>query len=163
MIKELKAQRNDTPITMVCVSDQQESEIALRFACMRAKRRNHHVCILHVIEPTEFQGLLSITDAIRDEQEEKAQALMSRMADVAAEEGVQNPMLVFHEGLLSESIISTAEENPGINMIMLGLAPDSHRGGKLAATLVEELGVGICIPLMFIPGNLTQQQLQMLT
>ncbi len=151
------------PSTLVCVSDTEESALAIQFGCLRAKRRGHHLTILHVLEPTEFQGLSAITDAIREEQEEEAGLLLAEMEQLAEEHGIENPDLMVLEDSLSNGILSAIEENPNINMVILAINPDSHRGPKLMAALTEELGTTIKVPIMMLPGNLTPEQAKLLS
>ena len=151
------------PSTLICVSDAQESAIALQFGCLRAKRRGHRITILHVLEPTEFQGLAAITDAIREEREEEADDLLKNMEQLAGEYGIKHPGLMIREDSLSDGILSAIEENPNINMIMLAIHPESHRGPKLMAALTEELGDTIKVPIMMIPGNLSAEQIESLS
>ena len=154
---------SQTPTTLVCVSNAEESAIALKFSCLRALRRGHEVTILHVVEPTEFQGLAAITDAIREEREKEADDLLKLMKNMATEQGVEHPTLMLREDSLSNGILSAIEENPNINMIMLAIHPDSHRGPKLMAALAEEIGTTITVPIMMIPGNLSLEKVEALS
>ena len=152
-----------TPTTLICVSDAEESAVAIQFGCLRAKRRDHHITILHVIEPTEFQGLAAITNAIREEREQEADELMAKMEKVASDHGVENPSLMVREDTLTDGILAAIEESPNINLIVLAINPDSHRGPKLMAALTEELGKTIRVPMMMVPGSLTNEQVDLLS
>ncbi len=145
---------------LVCVSDQQESEIALQFACLTAKKRNAKVALLHIVEPADFQGLLSISDTIRKEKEEEAQNLLNRMADMAQQYCDITPSLILREGRLGEEIINTIKECEDLMMLILGLRNDSERGPKLASRLTDKMGDEILVPVMLIPGNLTPEQIK---
>jgi nucleotide-binding universal stress UspA family protein len=157
------ADSSTQPSTLVCVSNEAESAVALRFGCLRAKRRNHHITILHVLEPTEFQGLSSITDAIREEREEQADNLLLEMERQASEQGIEHPSLMIRVDTLWNGIVAAIEENPNINMVILAVRPDSHRGPKLMAALTEELGNSIRVPIMVVPGDLTEEQVNLLS
>lgn len=162
----LHAMKNETttqPTTLICVSDAEESAVAMRFGCLRAKRRGHHIAILHVVEPTEFQGLSTITNAIRQEREQQADSLMVEMEKCAAHNGIDDPTLMVREDKLSAGILSAIEESPQINLIILAIHPDSHRGPKLMAALTEELGKSINIPIMMVPGDLNEEQIDLLS
>lgn len=150
------------PSTLICVSGAEESVVAMRFGCQCAKSRNHQITILHVVEPTEFQGLSSITEAIRHEREEKADRLLSEMENLAEELGIDHPAMMIREDTLSGGILSAIEENPNINMIILAIHPDSHRAPKLMAALTEQLGKTIHIPIMMVPGGLTDAEIDLL-
>lgn len=147
---------------LICVSGQQESEAALRFACLSARKRNAKIALLHILEPADFQGLLSVTDTIRKEKEEEAQSLLNRMADMAKLHCNTMPSLILKEGRLGEEIIKAAQEISDLRMLILGLRHDSERGPKLASRLTDKMGSELHVPLLLIPGNLTQEQIEAL-
>lgn len=159
-----KTQLNESalhgPSTLVCVSDEKESENAIVFACLRGHRRKNHVTLLHVLEPTEFQGLASITDAIREEQEEHAEKIMQHAHHIAIQNGMEHPSMLIRQNSLANGIISAIEENPNINLVVLAVAKDSHRAPKLMEALTEEIGKGIQVPLVVVPGSLTREQVE---
>ncbi len=144
---------------LVCVSNSPESEVALHFACLRAKRRHAQVAMLHVIEPSDFQGLLSVSDVIRQEQEEAAQTFLNQMAEKAVAISGVMPALVLKEGKLGEEIVKATLENGDIIAVVLGAHHDSKRGSKLIAWLTGKLGLDLLVPLILVPGNLTDQQI----
>ena len=147
---------------LVCVSDQQESEIALRYACRRAKNRGAQLAILHVVEPADFEGLIPVGDVIRQEKEAEAQELLHRMADIATQEMQSRPILLLKDGQIGSAILQSCKENADINTVVLGLRHDSQRGPKLAAWLTSKMGEEMLVPLMLVPGNLTEAQIDML-
>lgn len=144
---------------LVCISDLQESEVALRFASLRAKRRHAQVAILHVIEPTDFQGLLSVSDVIQQEQEEAAQNLLNQLAEKAIEFSGIPPTLILKEGKLGEEIIKTTLENGDIVAVVLGVHQESKHGAKLLSWLAGKLGQELLVPIILVPGNLTDAQI----
>ncbi len=163
LMQSIQSQAANDPTVLICVSDSDESAVAIHYGCLRAIRRKHHVAILHIIEPTEFQGLSLITDLIREEKEQFATQLMQKMSAIAAQHGIGDASLIVRENSLSDGILSAIEESPHINLIILAINPDSHRGPKLMAALTEELGKSITIPLVIVPGNLTNEQIEQLS
>lgn len=153
---ETSARSNAT--FLVCVSDSPESEVAMHFACRRAKRRHAQVALLHVIEPSDFQGLISVSDVIRQEKEEAAQTFLSQMAGKASSSGV-TPALVLKEGKLGEEIVKATLENGDVIAVVLGVNHDSRRAPKLISWLTGKLGVEFLVPLIVVPGNLTDEQI----
>lgn len=147
---------------LVCVSDQEESEIALRYACLRAKRLGAKVALLHIQEPADFQSLMAVTDVIRHEKEEEAQTLLNRMADIAQQFCGQTPMLILREGRLEDEIVKAITEQKDVAMVVFGLRHDSLRGPKIASKLTAQLGNNLLVPLVLIPGNLSKEQIEAL-
>jgi nucleotide-binding universal stress UspA family protein len=157
---ETSARSNAT--FLVGVSETAESDAALRFACLRAKRRNARVAMLHVIEPADFHGILSVSDVIRQEQHEAAQELLQGKMRQSAEWGGIAPGVLLREGRIHEEIIRATLENGDIIAVVLGAHYDSKRGSKLIGALLSRIGQDLLVPLILVPGNLTDAQIEML-
>lgn len=147
---------------LVCVDAREESKIALRLACMKANARGSEVCMLHVVQPADFQTLGAIADRMREERKQEGQDLLAVLAEEAfATYGIR-PAMVLREGSIGDEIIAASLEDAEVNMIALGIAQQSNSRGKLAAWLAGQLGSKLYVPLLMVPGNLTDQQLQTL-
>lgn len=147
---------------LVCVDTKDESKIALRLACQKANARGSEVCMLHVISPADFQTLGSVADRMREERRQEGLQLLSDLAEEAyATYGIR-PATSLREGAVGEEIIAAALEDPDVNIIALGIAEEASGRGKLTAWLASQLGSKLYVPLMMIPGNLTDQQLHAL-
>jgi nucleotide-binding universal stress UspA family protein len=144
---------------LVCVDARPESEVALRLACIKAAKRNGYVDILHVMEPPEAQTLLHVSEKIREEQIENAQILLNRLAQKAEEITSKTPNLLLREGPIGETIVKVAQENNGVNMLVLGVAKSGTSRGQLVAWLSTQLGEKLMMPMMLIPGNLNDEQM----
>ena len=144
---------------LVCVDSRAESHAALKLACLRAKVRGSGVQMLHVIPPNDAQSLFGVADRMRAEQHDEAQLLMQELAAQAYRESGVLPAIQIREGQVGEEIIATVLENPDISMVVLGIAQQSAGRGKLASWLSSQLGGKLLIPLLMVPGNLTDQQL----
>ena len=147
---------------LVCVDSREESRIALRLACMKSNARGHKVTLLHVIAPADFQTLGTIADRMREERMQEGQQLLDTLAEEAfATYGIR-PEKVLREGAAGDEIVGTIAVDPDINMIAIGVASHTSGRGKLTTWLASQLGSKLFVPLLMIPGNLTDQQLQSL-
>ena len=54
-------------VFLVVVDETEEMEVALRFACRRARHTGGRVALLYVIEPAEFQHWMAVEDLMREE------------------------------------------------------------------------------------------------
>ena len=145
---------------MVCIDQREESKIALRLACMKANARGSRVCMLHVIAPADFQTLGAIADRMREERKAEGMQLLSMLAEEAFSTYGIRPDTILREGSTGDEIIAAAFEDPDVNMIALGVAQQASGRGKLTAWLASQLGSKLYVPLLMVPGNLTDQQLQ---
>lgn len=147
---------------LVCVDHREESRVALRLACMKAKARNASIDLLHVINLGDFQTLGGVAERMREEQTAEAQGLLNSLAeDMRLTYGI-TPGIVLREGNIGDVILNVANEDALTIIIYLGIAQQSSSRGTLAAWLAGQLGSKLFIPLLMVPGNLTDQQLETL-
>jgi nucleotide-binding universal stress UspA family protein len=147
---------------LVCVADNEASTTAVRLACKKAKRRGDGVDILTVLEPMDFQPLFGVSDKIGSDQREKAEQLLLELARIAYDECGITPTLHVREGKLGEQIIAAVMEDSDVHMLAIGLMPESPTGKRLIPWLSERMGDELLVPMMLVPGNLTDQQLESL-
>jgi len=145
---------------LVCVDKREESRVALRLAYMKAKARGHQVNILHVITPGDFQTIGTVAERMREEQQKEGQKLLDTLAENAMSVYGLQPTTLLREGTVGDEIVATLAEDPNINMLVIGVAHQSSGRGKVTAWIAGQLGNKIFVPVMMIPGNLTDQQLQ---
>lgn len=158
----VEEQSKSSATFLVCVCDQPEAEVALRFACLRAQHRGAQLQLLHVVEPENFTGLLSVSEMIQQEKEDEAQQLLRRMADLSMQFSEMTPMLTMREGKLGEEIIAATLENGDIVAVVLGIRHDSKNAPKLLSWLTAKMGQELLVPLILVPGNLTDAQIEQL-
>ena len=148
-----------TPKYLVCVDSRDESRTALRLACMKAKTRHGAVDMLHVVAPADFQTLGAVADRMREERHREGTHLLKMLAeDAFAAYGIA-PAQLLREGPTGDEIIAAALEDRDIIMVVIGIAKESGGRGTLASWLVEQLGNKLFLPLLLVPGNLTDEQL----
>lgn len=160
--QEVTVPQKSTATFLVCVSDQAEAEVALRFACLRAQHRGIQVQLLHVVEPEDFTGLFSVSEVIQQEKQENAMQLLRRMSDLAVEYADLTPDIYIREGKLNEEIIAATLENGDIIAVVLGVRHDSMNAPKLISWLTARMGQELLVPLILVPGNLTDAQIEQL-
>ena len=147
---------------LVCVDQGETSRTALRFACIKAKKRGGLVDILHVTQPAGFQSLFSVADQIQADSRDEAESLMNRLSEEANALSGVTPSILLREGDVGQEILKAAVEDQGVNMIVLGVSPGQSKG-KLVGWLSSQLGSELILPMMLVPGNLTDQQIDELS
>lgn len=149
---------------LVCVNNEKYSEVALHFACNLAKRNNGSIVILHVIEPSDYQSIGAVADKMREERFAEAESLLKHLATKVNKWSDIVPVLVVRVGFVEKEIISLVEEDGGINMLVVGTAPEkTYIKSKVLPPLVASLGSKLLIPMLIVPGNLTPRQIDELT
>src|SRR5258708_32586340 len=67
-------------VFLVVVDESEELKVALRYAARRAQHTGGRVALLFVIEPSDLQQWAAVETLMREEQREKAEALLQRLA-----------------------------------------------------------------------------------
>ncbi len=144
---------------LVCVDRSEAAHTALRFACLKARKRGGVVDILHVIEPSEFQSIFSVSDQIQQDKHSEAEELLLRLSEEAAALTGILPTVLRRDGSVGPEILKAAVEDAGVNMLVLGVNPGQTKG-KLVAWLCQQLGQDLIMPILLVPGNLTEAQME---
>lgn len=148
---------------LVCADGRDTSKAALNFACKKAAKKGGMVEVLHVITPDETAAMFGVMDKMREEQRHEAEILMKAMTEAAFQQAGVTPSIQIREGRLGEEIINAALEDSNVNMLVLGISQRSTDGRSLASWLTERLGDRLLIPIMLVPGNLTDLQMDELS
>jgi nucleotide-binding universal stress UspA family protein len=149
---------------LVCVDHREEARTAMRLACMKAKPRGGRIDLLHIIPPADFQTLGAIADRMKEERQNEGESLLLKLCTEANEQFGVMPTPILREGPAGDEILAATLADPEIIMVFLGIAAQGSGGrGKLASWLAGQVGGKLLTPLLMVPGNLTDQQLQNLT
>jgi nucleotide-binding universal stress UspA family protein len=143
---------------LVCVDSSDVAKVALRFACLKAQKRGVLIDLLHVIQPAEFQSLFSIAGKIDNDARTAGEKLLNELSKEAEQLIGVKPTCLLREGSIGECILKTATDDQGVNMVLLGVSPGETRG-KLVSWLCQQMGENLMMPIMLVPGNLTEAQM----
>jgi nucleotide-binding universal stress UspA family protein len=148
---------------LACVADDAHSRTAAYFAGLRARNCSGRVAILHVLPPPEFQHWVAVGDLMRDETREQAEEFLQQIAGEVYDRVNIMPEYYLREGTIGEEILHQLDEDPEIDMLVVGAAPVDHRGGTHISWLAGQLAGSLNVPLIVVPGNLTDGQIENLT
>ena len=141
---------------LVIVDDSKELNVAIRFAAKRAQSTNGGVILLNVIEQFDPQQWQSIEDIILQEAREKAQEKLQKWSKVINDLTNVVPELMVKEGLTSEKIIETLEEDDAIRFLVLAAA-EADQPGPLVSLLAGQRSGKLPVPVVIIPQGLTDE------
>ena len=148
---------------IVCVDDSPAARVALHFACKKASKRGGMVEMLHVIPPADMQNMFGMLEKAREEQRLEADKLMGSLSQSAVEYSGVTPLVNVREGNPGEEILNAVMEDQNIDILMLGVSPQSSDGRKLISWLSSTLGDKLLVPVLLVPGNLTDLQIDALS
>lgn len=150
------------PKFLVCVDQHEESVAALKFACLKAITRGVVVEVVHILPPADFQTLGAIADRMSEERKAEGELLLKRLSEEAQRLYGITPGLTLREGSVGDELIRLIEEMKDVSVLVVGTAMHMKGRGKLAAWLAQQLGQKLFIPLLMVPGNLSDDQIRVL-
>lgn len=146
---------------LVIADESPEFPAALHYAALRAKRSGDGVVMLRVVEPPEPAEWVSVSEEIRRQAAEAAEALTQRFAaEVWAETGV-TVEIVIREGELKDEIRRLLEQDSSVKLVVLAASSNKGGPGPLVQSLAKGLGLhGHAIPVLVVPGGLSKEEIK---
>lgn len=144
---------------LVVVDDSDELGKALLYTCRRAESNNGDIILLHVIDPVEFQHWASVGDLMRAEIRAAAEEKVNAAATQVRERLGREPKVIFHEDSPVEAVLAVLEEEPRITALVLGASANDDGPGPLVDQLTGKLIGKLHVPLIVIPGSMTDEQI----
>ncbi len=139
---------------LVIVDESKELNVAIRFAAKRAQSTKGGVILLNVIEQFDPQQWQSIEDIILQEARDKAQEKLKKWSKVINDLTGVVPELMVKEGITSEKIIETLEEDNAIRFLVLAAA-EADQPGPLVSLLAGQKSGKLPVPVVIIPQGLS--------
>ena len=150
-------------VFLVVVDETEEMKVALRFACLRARRTGGRVALLYVIEPAEFQHWMAVEDLMREEARSEGEQLLQRLAAQVNELVGSIPILYVREGKVRDELFNLLEEEPRISILVLGANTGSRGPGPLVTALTGKMIGKLHIPVTVVPGNLGDEEIELIS
>jgi nucleotide-binding universal stress UspA family protein len=149
--------------SLVIADESPEFPAALHYAALRAKRTGEAIVMLRVVEPPEPAEWVSVSEEIRRQAAEAAEALTQRFAaEVWAETGL-TVEIVIREGDLKAEIRRLLEEDKAVKIIVLAAGSGKGGPGPLVSSLAKGHAFGArALPVLVVPGGLSKEELKAL-
>ena len=160
---EAAAQARRDRVFLVVVDDSPEREVALKYACLRARKGGGRVALLRVIEPTGITEWAGIGAMMQEERREEAEKLLSGLAAQVNEITGGLPILLIREGEARDELLALLEEDPRISILVLASAASGGGPGPLIAALTGRYASRVTVPVTIVPGTLDDKELERVT
>ncbi|MFI4964445.1 MAG: universal stress protein [Caulobacterales bacterium] len=147
---------------LVVADDTPEFQVALRFACRRARSTGGHVALLRVIQPEYFEHWSGVREEIDRQAREEAEAILQTSAErVLAETGLPPEFLIKHADNVRAALREVIGEDPDIKILVRAAAVGGRGPGPLVASLARD---GVTwgarkVPVTLVPGDLTDAEI----
>ncbi len=156
------ARRRDR-VFLVVVDDSAERAVALRYACLRAKKGGGRVALLRVVEPVGLVEWAGVGAMMQEERREEAEKLLSGLAAQVTEITGSLPILIIREGEARDELLALLEEDPRISILVLASAAAGGGPGPLISALTGRYGARLTVPMTIVPGALDDKELERVT
>lgn len=143
---------------LVIADETPEFKIVLRLASLRAERVGGTLVMLRIIPPSEFQHWMAVRDIMEEEAMQEAQAMMVIFAEEVKRLSGIDCEMVLRKGEPSDVITQYVDEDKDIHMLVLGANVDGDPG-PLVRMFREELLNVLHMPVLVVPGNMTEEEI----
>jgi nucleotide-binding universal stress UspA family protein len=149
-------------IFLVVIDNSPELRVAMRYACRRANRTGGRVALLHVVDDEDFRQFIGVSDVMRDESRQEAEALVQKMASEVQKLSGNMPVLFLREGNRRDELLKLIAEEPTISILVLGASTSPKGPGPLVSALTGKFVSRLRIPVTIVPGNLSDEDIESL-
>lgn len=150
------------PKFLVIVDETEECDRAIYFASRRAMRTNSGLTLLSIAETGGFHEWLGVGDMIQQEAEDHSSEMLQRAAERSREiAGIQAERVV-RAGVRSEQILQLIEEDEDIAFLVLAASGSSEGPGPLVSTLVAKSAATFPVPIVIVPGGMSDEEIDAL-
>jgi nucleotide-binding universal stress UspA family protein len=150
------------PKFMVVIDETPECGRAAYFAARRAARTGASLMMLAVATPPDDFEWVGVAEAVLGEASADAEdQLEAAAARVRAAAGVE-PEKIIRIGTKADEIVKLIEEDEDISFLVLAAATGSEGPGPLVSTIAGKGASTYPIPVVIVPGGLTDEEIDAL-
>jgi len=150
------------PKLLVIVDGTAECRRALYFAARRAKRNGARVTMLGISEPSEFANWFNVGNVMREEAEDQIHALLTEAAGPVRDITDSEPEQIVRTGSAAEEIRALVDTDEDIALLVLAAGAGGEGPGPLISAFVGRQSASFPVPLMVVPGHLTDEEIDAL-
>ena len=147
---------------LVVVDETEELHQALHFACARAKSIDANIALVYVITPNDCGLWASVIALMGEEAREQPEELIKSYSDYANRFTGKTPLVYIREGETTDQILQLIEEEEQICQLVLGANTKSDSAGPIVNYITGKGAARCKIPVVIVPGNLTDAQIEAL-
>ena len=147
---------------MVVVDETPECARAVHFAARRASRTGASMVMLAVVSPPDNFEWIGVGEAMLAEAQEEAQKLLDAAAKEARSAAGLEPEQAVLVGEKSEAITKLIEQDEDISFLVLAAGTGKEGPGPLVSSIAGKAASTFPIPVVIVPGTLTDDEIDAL-
>ena len=148
---------------LVIADETKEMEVALQYACARAKKTDRKIIIATFIEPLDVLTTQGVQEIMKNEAREEAELKLQQAAAIVKSSTGLTPVLQLREGKIIDELIALIEEEKNINVLVLAANVDEKGPGPIISSLTTKEYTRLRIPVMIVPGNFSKEHIALIT
>ncbi len=150
------------PKFMVVVDKTPECARAVHFASRRAARTGASMVMLAVVDPPDDFEWIGVGEAMVEEAREEAEKWIEAAAREARSAAGVEPEQKIRVGERAEEIIRLIREDEDISFLVLAAGSSKEGPGPLVTTLAGRAVSTFPVPIVIVPGGLTDEEIDAL-
>ena len=138
--------------------------VALQYACARSKKTNRKIMIAAFIEPLDVLTTKGVSEIMQNEAREEAEKRIKYASKIVRESTGSVPVVQIREGEVIHELKSLIDEEKNINVLVIGANVDEKEKnpGPIINSLVSKELSNFRIPIMIVPGNFTNEHINLI-
>ena len=148
---------------LVIADESKEMEVALEYACARAKKTGRKIILATFIEPLDVLTTQGVQEIMKNEAREEAELRLQKASTMVKESTGLTPVLQLREGEIIDELIALIEEEENINVLVLAANVDEKGPGPIISALTTKEYSRLRIPIMIVPGNFSKAHIALIT
>ncbi|WP_297322644.1 universal stress protein [uncultured Bartonella sp.] len=158
LTKRLSRQSGHKRKFLAIIDETPECRRAVAYASRRAKNTGGTLVLLYVIDSSEFQHFLGVSDIMRAEAQEQARQTLSDISgNVRNNLGIEAEVIVC-EGQKAGEIVKLIDSDQDIAVLVLAAGAGAEGPGPLVQSIAAK-GSAFPIPVTIIPDGLNEEDL----
>lgn len=138
---------------IVCIDTTNASQVALKYACCKAKSFGFEVRILAVMEGSH-KNLLFASKAMANDKRTQLEKHLNSLIDLAHKETTIMPSISIREGDIVAEIIREIKSTPNCAMLIFGKSHNSLSDNTVLPKIASKIGNKINVAVTIVPENL---------
>ncbi|PIT68884.1 universal stress protein [Bartonella tribocorum] len=144
---------------LVIIDETPECRRAVAFAAQHAQNTNRTLVLFCVVDSAEFQHFLGVNNVMRAESTQSAHKILGDIANEVCTSYALETEIVVREGKKIDEISKLIDEDKRIALIVLAASEHKEGPGPLIQ-LIGNKGTAFSIPVIVIPSNLADEDIQ---
>lgn len=150
------------PKFMVVIDKTPECLRAVHFASRRAARTGSSLLMLAVVDPPDNFEWIGVGEAMIEEARDEAEKRLEVAAKEARDAAGVEPEQVIRIGERAAAMIALIDEDEDISFLVLAAGASKDGPGPLVTTLAGRAASTFPIPIVIVPGGLSDEEIDAL-